>query len=194
MEYKDLITNRRSIRNFQDKPVPTGLLMEILSESTLAPSSGNGQPWKFAIINDKDTMKRISDESKKNLLKRLADNPGDYIKRYENALINEKFNVFYNAPALIIVAGPADHRNVLIDCSLCAVYIMNAAVSRGLGTCWINLGSDIRDKSLLNELGITADMKIVAPVIIGYPVSIPPIPKREEPVILKIMENKSDHV
>jgi nitroreductase len=187
MDFKELYTNRRSIRNYHDRPVSTEILKDIVRESTLAPSSGNNQPWKFVIVNNKEMMKRISDESKKNLLKRIDESPEDYIKKYENALKNENFNVFYNAPALIIVSGYREYRNLLIDCALCVAYLMNLAVVRGLGTCWVNLGSDIRDKALLKELGITDEMQIVAPIIIGYPVNVPPAPKREEPVILKII-------
>jgi nitroreductase len=187
MDFKEVYKNRRSIRNYKDQPVPVEILHDIIKECTMSPSSGNNQPWQFILVNNKEMMKRISDESKKNLLKRIAESPEDYIKIYENALKNEGFNVFYNAPALIIVGGPRDYRNLLVDCALCVGYIMNLAVDRGLGTCWINLGSDIRDPSLLKELGITEDIMIVAPVIIGYPVNVPPPPKREEPVILKVI-------
>jgi len=188
MDFKELYKNRRSIRNYKDQPVSIEMLKDIIKESTLAPSSGNSQPWKFVIVNNKEMMKRISDESKKNLLKRIDESPEDYIKNYENALKNENFNVFYNAPALIIVTGLRNYRNLLIDCALCVGYMMNLAVARGLGTCWVNLGSDIRDPALLEELGITDDIQIVAPIIIGYPGNIPPPPKREEPVILKIIK------
>jgi nitroreductase len=187
MDYSELLKIRRSIRAYMEKRVPTDLLLEIIRESTLAPSSGNNQVWRFVIVNNMDMMKRISDESKRNLIRRLEANPGDYIKRYESALRNESYNVFYNAPALVILLGPRDYKNLLVDCALCAAYFMNGAAARGLGTCWVNLGSDIRDGALLEEMGITPDLAIVAPIIIGYPRSIPPAPKREEPVILKVI-------
>lgn len=190
MNYDEMLKNRRSVRVYTDRLVTTGMLKDIIRESTLAPSSGNNQPWKFIIVNDRAMMKRISDESKKNLVARIESNPTDYIRKYEQALRNEQFNVFYNAPALVILAGPCDYRNLLIDCALCAAYIMNACVSCGLGTCWVNLGSDIRDQSLLGELGITPDLAIVAPIILGYPRDIPPVPRREEPVILKVIEGQ----
>ncbi|MBP7735667.1 MAG: nitroreductase family protein [Spirochaetes bacterium] len=189
MEYNELLMKRRSVRAYLDKPVPTELLKEIIKESTCAPSSGNNQPWRFVIVNNTAKMKRISDESKKNLLSRIEADPAIYIKRYEQALRNEDYNVFYNAPSLIILAGPRDYRNLKVDCALCAAYLMNAAAAHGLGTCWVNLGSDIRDANLLGELGITPDLAIVAPIIVGYPQGIPPMPKREEPVFLGIIES-----
>jgi len=132
-------------------------------------------------------MKRISDDSKNNLLARIEANPDDYAKRYESMLRNGGYNVFYNAPALVLLLGPRDYKNLLVDCALCAAYFMNGAAARGLGTCWVNLGAVIRDQALLDELGITPDLAVVAPIIIGYPRSIPPAPKREEPVILKVI-------
>ena len=188
MDYNELFTRRRSIRNFKDIPVATDILLEIIYESTFAPNAANSQQWKFVVVNNRDMIKRISDESKKNLLKRIEENPADFVKRYETVLRKTGYNVFYNAPALIIIAGPSDYRSLLIDSALCAAYIMFAAVSRGLGTCWVNLGSDIRDPQLRSELGLAADLKIVAPVIIGYPESIPPAPSRERPAILKVIK------
>jgi len=185
MEYGELLLKRRSIRNFKDTPVANEILLEMIRESTLAPSSGNSQQWKFVIVNNRGMMKRISDESKKNILKRIEENPGDHIKRYEAAMRNPDYNVFYNAPALVIIAGPADYRNLLVDCALCAGYFMNAAVSRGLGTCWVNLGSQIRDPTLRGELGLTGELRIVAPLIVGYPETIPAALERDDPVVLK---------
>ena len=188
MNYDELLKNRRSVRVYTEAPVATETLKDIVRESTLAPSSGNNQPWKFVIVNDRAMMKRISDESKKNLVARIEANPADYVKKYEQALRNEQYNVFYNAPALIILAGQRDWRNLLVDCALCAAYLMNACAARGLGTCWVNLGSDIRDAALRGELGLTPDLAIVAPVIVGHPQSIPAMPRREEPVILKVID------
>lgn len=188
MEYIELIKNRRSIRNFKDTPVANEILLEMIRESTLAPSASHSQQWKFVIVNNREMMKRISDESKKNILKRIEENPGDYAKQYEATLRNPDYNVFYNAPALVIIAGPADYRNVLVDCALCAGYLMNAATARGLGTCWVNLGADVRDPALRGELGLTEDLRIVAPLIVGYPESIPAPLERNEPVILKTIQ------
>lgn len=188
MDYHELLKNRRSVRLYTDEPVPTDILKEIIKESTFAPSSGNNQPWRFTVVNSMAMMKRISDESKKNLLSRIEADPAIYIKRYEPALRNKDYNVFYNAPALIILAGQRDYRNLKVDCALCAAYLMYAAAARGLGTCWVNLGSDIRDESLRGELGLTPDLAIVAPIIVGYPQGIPPVPRREEPVLLSVIE------
>ena len=99
MEFQELLKNRRSIRDYQEKEVPLVTVTDIIRESCLAPSSGNGQPWQFVVINRKETMKRLSDESKKNLLSDIARNPDSPAKKYEDILRKEEFNVFYNAHA-----------------------------------------------------------------------------------------------
>ena len=115
----------------------------------------------------------------------LDDNPTSTAKRYEAALRDPKFNVFYNAPSLVIICGDKHSQSLKVDCALAASYLMFSAAARGLGTCWVDLGSRIYDPKLLEEIGLTDDLAIVAPIIIGYPEAIPTIPPRNEPIILK---------
>ena len=45
-----LISQRRSIRGYKDKPVPKELIDEIISVAKGAPSSMNTQPWFFHVV------------------------------------------------------------------------------------------------------------------------------------------------
>jgi nitroreductase len=185
--FSKLLQNRRAIRDFQAKDVPLEIVKEIIQESCLAPSASNGQPCQFIIINNKQTMKKLSDESKKNLLQDFAENKALLTSNYEASLKNESFNVFYNAPCLIYVVGSNAVRSLDVDCALAVSYIMFSAAQRGLGTCWIGLGLYIRDQKTKAELGIPDGCRIVAPVIIGYPKAIPAPSERNAPNILKIV-------
>jgi nitroreductase len=187
MEFQDVLKNRRSIRDFQEKAVSVDTIRDIMSESCFAPSSGNGQPWQFIIVSRKEMLKRLSDESKKSLLADLAQNPESPVKQYEQILRNKDFNIFYNAPCLVYIFGPRDHRLLDVDCSLFACYFMLAAAARGLGTCWIGLGTNIRNPEMRREIGIPENCRIVAPIIIGYPKSIPEPSVRNNPKILKVV-------
>jgi nitroreductase len=162
--FEDLLKNRRSVRKYRADSVSLDLIREIINESTLAPNAGNEQPWKFIIVNNKELMKRMSDESKKNILARIAANPDDYAKKSRGMLENESLNVFYNAPCLVMIVGDSNRRNLHVDCALAASYFMMAATSRGLGTCWINLGMEIHDPEMIHELGIPENCTIVAPI------------------------------
>lgn len=60
-DFAEIITGRRSIRNYDPAvKISKEEMTEILTESTLAPSSVNMQPWRFLVIE--------SDEAKATLL------------------------------------------------------------------------------------------------------------------------------
>ena len=185
--FNELLKNRRSIRDFEDKSVPLETIQEIIQDSCLAPSASNGQPWNFVIISDKALIKKLSDESKKNSLAFIEANPESPSKNYEAAMRNPDFNVFYNAPSLVYIVGSKDARNLHVDCSLAASYFMFGATAKGLGTCWVGLGTSILDPDLLNLMGIPENYQIVAPLILGYPKQIPGMSERNEPRILKVL-------
>ena len=187
MTFTELLKNRRAIRDFQDKKVPLEILEEILRESTLAPSASNNQPCRFSVVNCKNTIKALSDESKANLLDDFAKNKTSLNPAYADALKDKNFNVFYNARCLIYIIGSTSVGSLDFDCALAASYIMLGAVDRGLGTCWVHLGSYIRDPQSRALLGIPDGCRIVAPIIIGYPKEIPSALERHAPQILKII-------
>ena len=187
MNFPELLAKRRSIRDYQDRTVPPEVVRDILKETCLAPSSGNGQPWQFIVVNNKEWIRRLSDESKKNFVAAIEKDPSSPLKKYEANLRSREFNVFYNAPCLVYIGGPKDHRSLQLDCSLAACYFMFAATARGLGTCWINLGIEIRDPEIQKAIGMPEDFRIVAPVTLGYPNVIPGLPVRNEPQVLKII-------
>jgi nitroreductase len=187
MDFKTLLINRRAIRDFQNKEVHLSVIKEIIQDTCLAPTATNRQPCKFIIIQNRDYIKKLSDESKKNLLFDLEQNPESPLKNYESYLRNEQFNVFYNAPCLVYVIGPTEVHSLDVDCGLTVAYFMFSATSRGLGTCWIGLGAHIRDRKIMSDMGVPSDCQIVAPVIVGYPTSIPPASERHAPEIIKVM-------
>lgn len=187
MDYSELLTKRRAVRDYEDREVPLEILMQIINESCLAPSSSNRQPWRFIIVTNRDVIKRLSDESKWNLLRDLERNPASLSSNYEAMLRDQDFNVFYNAPCLVFIVGPKELLSIQVDCALAASYFMFSACAKGLATCWIGLGRFINDRKLLDLIGMLESDLIVAPVIIGYPKDIPDVPNRTGPEVLKIV-------
>ena len=186
-DFAELLRKRRSIRDFQEKEVPPTVVREIIQDAYLAPSAGNGQPWKFIVIHNRDWIRRLSEESKKNNLAQIEKDPSSPIKKYEARLRDKDFNVFYNAPCLVYIVGSRDVRSLAVDCALAASYFMFAATARGLGTCWVALGGDLRDPLILKGVGLPESCRIVAPIILGYPKGIPAAPARNDPGILKTL-------
>ena len=59
MTFDELLENRRSIRRYQDRPVSVQVVQEMINESTLAPSAGNEQPWKFVVVHDQEMIRKL---------------------------------------------------------------------------------------------------------------------------------------
>lgn len=187
MEFKELLEKRRSVRDFEDKEVSLDTIRAIIMDSIKAPSASNLQPWKFIVVNNREMMKRISEASKKTLIAGIEKDPNSPMKGYLQTLKDETFNVFYNAPCLVAIAGPNKGATIAIDCALAASYLMLSAASKGLGTCYVIQGAAVMDPELLKEIGLPEGYRMWAPIILGYPKNIPPMPERKEPDILKII-------
>ncbi len=152
MNVHEAIKNRRSVRAYEDKPVPEETLNRILEAARLAPSGNNRQPWKFVVVTDPATRKKLS-----------------------SAANNQQF--VGEAPVVIAAVGlkpdkvmscgiPGDP----VDVAIAVDHITLAAVEQGLGTCWI--GAFDQDKTC-EILGIPSSYKIIALLPLGYPADKP---------------------
>jgi nitroreductase len=187
MDFFELLEKRRSVRDYEDKEVPLELVQEIINDTIKAPNAGNMQLWRFVIINSREWLKKISDSCKQTIVSDIDSNPNSGWKSYESAMRDENFNMFYSAQSLVYIVGTAKSQTIVWDCSIAASYFMLSAAARGLGTCWVAQGAQLSDPEMLAELGIPENYRIVAPIILGYPKSIPPMPERKEPKILKVL-------
>ncbi|MBE0633942.1 nitroreductase family protein, partial [Candidatus Bathyarchaeota archaeon] len=61
MNVIEAIKTRRSVRKYKPTPIPEEHLKTILEAARLAPSAGNKQPWKFIIVRDPDTKKKLAE-------------------------------------------------------------------------------------------------------------------------------------
>lgn len=61
MNISEAIRLKRAVRTFQDKPLPEDVVHAILNAGRRAQSSKNSQPWHFIAIQDKDTLKALSE-------------------------------------------------------------------------------------------------------------------------------------
>jgi len=186
-DFYELLNKRRSVRDYEDRAVSLDLIKGVIRDSCFAPSSGDGQSWRFIVVNNKEWIKKLSDESKRNILSYIETNPNAPLKKYEAVLRNKDFNVFYNAPCLVYIGGSENIRSLQVDCALAACYFMFLACERGLGTCWVGLGTSIQDLEIRGQIGMPKDYRIVAPVVVGYPRNIPGKPETREAKILKVI-------
>ncbi|MDL1956981.1 MAG: nitroreductase family protein, partial [Candidatus Desulfofervidus auxilii] len=58
------IYSRRSVREYTDQSVSREIILEIIKAGTWAPSGLNNQPWRFAIVWDKEVKEQIAVQTK----------------------------------------------------------------------------------------------------------------------------------
>jgi len=113
------IMARRSIRKFEDRPVPRELVTRLLQAAMAAPSAGNLRPWEFVVVTERDRLARLR--------------RGLPLGRH-------------NAPLAIVVCAntrrtyPPPVREFWVqDCSAAAQNILLAAAGSGLGAVWVGV-------------------------------------------------------
>ncbi len=62
MDARDMLTKRRSIRQYQDKPVEKAQIEEIIALAKYVPSWKNSQTARYNIIMDKDLKEKVAEE------------------------------------------------------------------------------------------------------------------------------------
>ncbi|MDV2482127.1 nitroreductase family protein [Methanoculleus sp. Wushi-C6] len=184
VEIFTVIRERRSVRNYIDREVPETALRTIIAAGIQAPSALGLQPWQFVIVRDRSLMQRVSDYCKPILAEKIGEEARPGTEEFLAALRNPDYNIFYNAPVLVLVLGAREVVSSVLDCALCAENMMLAAWSLGIGSCWIGSAALVeQNPDLLAALKIPADHLVVAPLIFGYPAPLPPKAGRREPRI-----------
>src|SRR5205085_10697959 len=59
LEFLELMSRRRSVRQFSSQPVPRDLIENAIRAAGTAPSGANQQPWTFVVISDPDLKARL---------------------------------------------------------------------------------------------------------------------------------------
>ncbi len=138
MNVKEAINLRKSIRKYQDKPIPDEMINELLNAARLAPSAKNTQSHKYFIVKTK--------EIKDQLIKHGA---------FKRPFINE-------APLIIVCcADPSEYPEsadvdetpvnyAYIDLSIAASFLVLRATELGLGTVFVAWIYRDKIKELLN--------------------------------------------
>ncbi len=166
---------RRSIRKFKKKQVPAHLVRRMLEVGRFAPSQGNCQPWRFAVVRDPALLTDMEEfcvaqcRRIASTMDYTAAEPGSLKRTMTQALARMvaasdpntvhpvpmqvvrsiaagDFMVFHRAPTVILIL--MDKRGVgvpAIDVGIVGTNIVMAAESQGLGTCWVGFSK------LLNE-------------------------------------------
>lgn len=182
MDLHDAISGRRSTREYTAQAVDDQAIRRLIDAAVHAPNASNGQPWTFTVVRDQGLLDRISDAAKAHLLTTLPAGPES--DRFRTSLRDPDFQIFYHAPALILISGTTQRPWVVEDCALAAENLMLVAYADGLGTCWIGFAQGyLNTPEGKNELGLPGEWVPVAPIIVGHPTSMPGVVARKEPEV-----------
>lgn len=165
---RELIKTRRSCRAYLDRPIGREVIEALIAEAVWAPTGSNNQPWRFAVVQDKAVLKRYSDMAKKRWLEDLARSP--HMRQYEKSIRDPEYNIFYDAPVLVVVYGDPSSFWCVYDCTMVAYNLMLLGEEDGLGSCWIGFAHNVLEsEETKRELGIPVACRLVAPIILGHP-------------------------
>jgi nitroreductase len=139
----EALKGRRSIRAYEDKPIPKEIVEEIIDTARLAPTSNNIQPWEFIVVTDNDVREKIADLT-------------DYGK-------------FIAQAGACVVVFSKNVKHYLEDGSAATENILIAAHAFGLGTCWVAGYKKDYAEPIRQRLGVPDGYKLVALISLGYP-------------------------
>lgn len=203
-ELSSLIKSRRSVRQWQEKPVPEELLLQAIELATWSPNAGNQQNWRFYAIINRQTIESIADAV--NAISEEVYSWPEAEKFVLTGAVAPRKPVFFrNAPALIVVAtsqyqshmdlileahGQSDPRGNLIrewrNSACSKIQSVGGAMSLlclilhqlGLGACWMT-GPAQAKIAIEKMLKMPQGMDVVAVMPVGYPGEAPQSPGRK---------------
>lgn len=182
MDLREAIYGRRAVRDFTPQEPSAALLTELLTDAVQAPSSVNRQPWVFVVAQGRERLARYACEAKGMALGALDTQIAPSLRAHLEA---PDFDIFYNAPALIVICASEPDAMAQQDCCLAGQTLMLSAYAHGLGSCWIGFAAAwLATPAARQELGIPHGHIPVAPIIVGCPATDPPPVARRGPTII----------
>jgi nitroreductase len=146
MDVFEAIKNRRSVRVFEDRPVPEELIEKIIDAGRWAPSATNRQAWKFIIVDSPEVRSRL-----------LKETTAYFVGK---------------APVLIFVlysnrTDNMEYKDHLLSAAMAVQNMQLAAYALGIGSCCVNnLPPKYRLRRILNIPGYYDPVSLLC---LGYP-------------------------
>jgi len=165
----NIIKGRRSVRKYEEKPVPDEHINQILESIRWAPSWGNTQCWEVVVVKDPANRNKIRDIVSEKNPARKAFTQAPVIFTLCAKL---KVSGFYSGKSMTKLGDW-----FMFDMGLAAQNLCLAAHDLGLGTVIVGIFDHNRVK---NIIGLGDDYEVVALVLLGYPAKDFPAPKRRD--------------
>lgn len=111
-----ILRNRRSVRQFEDRPIEQEKI-ELLTEALVrSPSSRSINPWEFIVVQDREIIRELS---------RCKPHGAGFLA---------------GAPLAVVIMGDTERSDTCVeDCSIAAITLQYGAESLGLRSCWCQI-------------------------------------------------------
>jgi dehydro coenzyme F420 reductase / coenzyme F420-0:L-glutamate ligase / coenzyme F420-1:gamma-L-glutamate ligase len=180
MDLEDAVAARRSIRSFQDRPVPRDAIDRAISLAVQSPAPHHSAPWRFALVESIDDKRALSEHMGAAWRSDLTRDGMDP-ERVEG-ILRRSHALLTTTPLLVVCCADMtraddypDERRVRAEWSLFAHAVggalqtfMLALAEEGIGSCWISApvfcGGEVRE-----WLGLDSTIEPHALVLVGYP-------------------------
>jgi 5,6-dimethylbenzimidazole synthase len=183
-QLRDLLVWRRDVRRFQARPLPAGLLEELLALAAISPSVGLSEPWRFVSVESREIRDKIRAEFER----ANADALAGYVAEQAAIYARMKLAGLDSAPIhLAVFADLATQQGSglgrrtmpeMIEYSVVAsiTTLWLAARAHGVGLGWVSILDPRRVGAILS---VPADWRLVAYLCLGFPDEESPVPELE---------------
>ncbi|MFT4250083.1 MAG: nitroreductase family protein [Candidatus Woesearchaeota archaeon] len=158
-DFIDFCQHRRSVRDFSTKTVAFEDVVDCLHAATYAPSVSDLQPWEFVVVTSGSAREAVVSCCKDSGW--LLDAP----VLVAVLLDRSRFEAYHGSEEVVFARD---------SCVAAAMNVVYAALSKGLGSCWV---TDFFSEKLAGTLKIPASCEIVCLLALGYPAEADVIPK-----------------
>lgn len=174
-----VMSTATAVRRYRDEPVPDSVLERCLVAASWAPSGGNGQPWRFVVLDTPELRELITTAARRTweVMKDFYKLPAvsaaaDDRKSRTLRTMAEHMQVGGAAPVLVLFCvQPQRGTTELQQGGSIFPAVQNfllAARAQGLGAA-ITLWQDACDAELRSFIGIPDDWKIATLLTVGWP-------------------------
>ncbi len=161
-----VMTTRRSVRNFSDRPVPRPVLEACLEAARYAPSALNLRPAQFLVIQDASAIRDLAAGCAAFL--RATGRSPDFLRAYDAG----RDGILRRAPCLVVAHAPADAPiPPATDCVIALSHFELAAHFLGLGACWAGILRHVAsvDQAVRERLALPDGHEMYGGLMLGYP-------------------------
>ncbi len=162
MNVSEAIAKRKSVRAYEDKPIPADLLKRIVEAGQWAPNAGL---FQVSVIQNNRLRQKINDRTLDAMI-----HSGNEFSQQRASLPG--YQPLYGSAVLILLSAPADAPYGTANTALAAENMLLEATGLGLGSCYLVSptralnGESNRD--LAREAGVPEGYTVQCAVIIGY--------------------------